>query len=109
MQEIHYASLSPDYAAALGIVEGLVVELVGFVTHPGDASAGDFGLTRFYISCCAADAVPFTVVVRPATDETFADDTWLKVEGTLLLAGDGFILDAAEIEPVEEPSAPYLY
>lgn len=109
LQAIHYASLSPDYADSLGIVEGLEVELVGFVTHPADATAGDFGLTRFYISCCAADAVPYTVGVRPATDETFTDDTWLKVEGTLLRVGDGFVIDGVDIEPVEEPSAPYLY
>ena len=108
-QEIHYASLSQDYADSLGIVQGLDVELVGFVTHPGDAMAGDFGLTRFYISCCAADAVPYTVVIRPAAGETFPDDTWLKVEGALLRAGDGFVLDAVDIEPIEEPSAPYLY
>lgn len=108
-QEIHYASLSPDYADSLGIVEGLDVELIGFVTHPGGAPAGDFGLTRFYISCCAADAVPYTVVVRPPAGEAFPDDTWLKVEGTLLRAGDGFVLNAVDIEPVEEPSAPYLY
>ena len=109
LQEIHYASLSSDYADSLGIVEGLEVELVGFVTHPGRTTSRHFGLTRFYISCCAADAIPFTVLVRPAIGETFPDDTWLKVEGTLLRAGDGFILDAAEIEQVQDPSSPYLY
>jgi uncharacterized repeat protein (TIGR03943 family) len=109
LQEIHYASLSPDYADSLGIVEGLDAELVGFVTHPDDATGGDFGLTRFYISCCAADAVPYTVVVRPSAGETFPDDTWLKVEGTLIRAGDSFVLEPTDIEPVEEPSAPYLY
>ena len=109
LQEIHYASLSPDYADSLGVIEGLDVELVGFVTHPKDATTSDFGLTRFYISCCAADAVPYTVVVRPSAGETFPDDTWLKVDGTLLRAGDGFVLDAVDIEQLEEPSAPYLY
>lgn len=108
-QEIHYSSLSSDYADSLGVVDGLDVELVGFVTHPGYVTGGDFGLTRFYISCCAADAVPYTVVVRPSAGETFPDDTWLKVEGALLRMADGFVLDAVDIEPVDEPPAPYLY
>ena len=109
LQEIHYASVSQDYADSLGITDGLEVELVGFVTHPDDATAGDFGLTRFSISCCAADAVPFTVVVRSATGKTFPEDTWLKVEGALVRAGNAFVLEAVDVEPVDEPSAPYLY
>ena len=109
LQEIHYATLSAEYADALGVTDGLDVELMGFVTHPPGTESGSFGLTRFYISCCAADAVPFTVVVRPTTDQAFADDTWLSIQGTLAREGDGFILEPARIDPVEEPSAPYLY
>lgn len=109
LQEIHYASLSTEYAEALGVTEGLEVDLTGFVTHPEGVEGNSFGLTRFYISCCAADAVPYTVVVRPAGDEMFSDDTWLMVEGNLVRDGDGFVLESTRVDPAEEPSAPYLY
>lgn len=108
-QEIHYASLSTEYAEALGVIEGLEVALTGFVTHPEGIASDSFGLTRFYISCCAADAVPYTVVVRPPADQMFSDDTWLTVEGTLVRDGDGFVLEPTRVDPTEEPSAPYLY
>ena len=109
LKEIHYASLSADYADTLGITDGVAVELTGFVTHPSWAADGEFGLTRFYISCCAADAVPFTVVVRPDDPASFSDDTWLTVEGELVRSGTRFVLEAKRIERAEEPSAPYLY
>jgi len=108
LKEIHYASLSADYADTLGITDGLVVELTGFVTHPDEAGE-EFGLTRFYISCCAADAVPFTVIVRPGDTSAFSDDTWLTVEGELVRSGSSFVLEATRITKAQEPSAPYLY
>jgi uncharacterized repeat protein (TIGR03943 family) len=109
LQQLHYASLSVGYADSLGITEGMDVDLVGFVTHPSGVEAGNFGLTRFYISCCAADAVPYTVIVRPGTGEMFSDDTWLRVEGTLARVDDRYVLEPTQIENVQEPSAPYLY
>ena len=52
-RELHYAADSPEYAARAGVVEGMPIELTGFVTHDGGMN-----LTRFYVSCCAADAIP---------------------------------------------------
>ena len=109
LEEIHYAGLSSDYAASVGITEGVEVDLVGFVTHPPKVADPHFALTRFYISCCAADAVPYSVRIRPGTSEEFADDTWLRVSGALARDDAGFIVEASSIERIEEPSSPYLY
>lgn len=107
LEEIHYAGMSREYADQVGIVEGAEVELTGFVTHPKSVTMGTFALTRFYISCCAADAVPYSVAIQ--ADEDLIDDTWLRVSGTLQRDGEGFVVVPADIRPIEEPSTPYLY
>lgn len=57
------------------------VRLEGLVVHSDDVPGG-FLLTRFVLSCCAADAIPVQVGVtgggRPA------EDTWVEVEGTVV-------------------------
>ncbi len=109
LEEIEYASLSSEYAAAVGIVEGTSVKLVGFVTHPRKAITGTFALTRFAIFCCAADAVPYTVRVLPPTGTPdFEDDQWLEIKGTLAKDEDGFYVEASGIESIPEPDSPYI-
>jgi putative membrane protein len=106
--EIYYASQSFEYAQAVGIVDGTGVDLTGFVTHPKKGPEGTFSLTRFYVSCCAADAVPYSVVVLSKGD--FPDDTWLRIEGTLGdTSDDGFVIDPEDVVEVDEPKNPYLY
>jgi uncharacterized repeat protein (TIGR03943 family) len=106
--DVHYASQSGSYAAEAGIAEGMEVELTGFVTHSRDLPEGTLGLTRFQISCCAADAVPYTVpvVMDPASR---SDDTWLRVTGRLARRGGVYVLDPVATEVVEAPADPYLY
>jgi len=107
LEEIHYAGMSREYADQVGITEGADVDLVGFVTHPKKAKDGTFSLTRFYISCCAADAVPYSVPIQAAED--LDDDTWLKITGTLGRGTQGFVVTPTAIEEIKEPSSPYLY
>lgn len=106
--DVHYASESESYAASAGIAEGMEVELTGFVTHPGGLPEGTLGLTRFQVSCCAADAVPYTVplLVDPGSR---SDDEWLQVRGNLVLRDGVYALDPAEITVVDAPADPYLY
>ena len=107
LEEIHYAAMSREYADQVGIVEGAEVDLIGFVTHPKSMKEGTYSLTRFYISCCAADAVPYSVAI--AADEDLPDDTWLNITGTLVRRGEVFLVEPAQIETIKEPSTPYLY
>ena len=104
-QEIHFANESEEYAAALGIGEGLELELTGFVTHSG-TSGGTFSLTRFYVSCCAADAVPYSVAV--ASEADYEDDTWLQVTGELARREGALVLVGREVREVAAPKDPYL-
>ena len=106
--DVHYASESESYAASAGIAEGMEIELTGFVTHGGDLPAGTFGLTRFQVSCCAADAVPYTVPVV-ADPGSRGDDEWLRVTGRLVLRDGVYSLDPSEIAETDAPADPYLY
>lgn len=89
------------------------VRLVGFVA-PG---AGDQGyrLTRFVISCCAADAAALQVVIR-GDQRQWRRDQWLEVEGRWLRrplpAVDDPdpplpVLTAELVRPIQQPREPY--
>ena len=106
--EIQYASQSEAYAGEAGIAEGMEVELTGFVTHPAGLPEGTLGLTRFTVSCCAADAVAYTVPVAldPGSRD---DDVWLEVAGHLALRDGVYVLDPERVAVVDAPDDPYLY
>lgn len=102
--DIHYANLSEDYAAQTGVTDGRELDLTGFVTHEGGVG---LKLTRFYISCCAADTIPYSVALD-AGGTDFPDDTWLRVKGTIRQTAAGFVLEAETITEIDTPEDPYL-
>ena len=95
-------------------LDGKTVRLMGFVSK-SDEDGVAFDLTRFMISCCAADGQAVKVAIRsdiPAPPV----DTWLEVDGTWVerpgheigdLTLEPPILVAKQITPVEQPKQPY--
>jgi uncharacterized repeat protein (TIGR03943 family) len=61
-------------------LRGVPVRLVGFAAP--DAGGVELLLTRFVISCCAADARAVRVTLRGTGNPRPAPDTWLEVTGT---------------------------
>ncbi len=108
LPEIEYASTSEKYAATLGVSEGMEVEVTGFVSDPSAVPSGTFALTRFSVFCCAADAIPHTVAVMTADGTSPLLDGWLKVVGVLARVDDRYIIEATEIQVIDEPNNPYL-
>ncbi len=107
--DVHFANESAEYGAKRGVVDGRPMELVGFVSQPSATPGTTFELSRFYVSCCAADAIPYSVMIDPAGVEgDFPVDTWLSVSGTLRQDTQGFTLEAQRIREVDEPQDPYL-
>lgn len=106
--DLHYANSSEGYAASRGVAPGARVRLVGFVAG---GSNGDLLLTRFYVSCCAADAIPYsaTVVLAPTERAAAGVDSWLEVWGTVAIENDNYVVRAQRAEPRSEPQNPYLY
>lgn len=111
-RDIYYAGQSERYALERGLSDGMGVNLTGFITHPPGIPEGFFALTRFYVSCCAADAIPYSVVVRPpgpVVPSAYPDDRWLEIGGQLGQSDAGFMLFPHSIKPAKAPDDPYLY
>jgi len=58
-----------------GSLDGTTVRLEGLVVNDPEVPDG-FKLTRFMVSCCAADGIPLQVIVHD-TGPPLADDTWV--------------------------------
>jgi uncharacterized repeat protein (TIGR03943 family) len=108
LYDISIAAFSPEFARDRGIGEGTRVTFDGFVSH--EAKDGTMELSRFLASCCAADAMPYSVNVRPpAGAEAFGLDAWVRVTGRVTLL-DGMLGVAADrIDATAPPSDPYSY
>jgi len=106
-----------DVAAALRSKEamqslvkraGSDVSFVGFVSRDPSMPADEFSLTRFLISCCAADALTVQTRVVGAPAGKFHDDDWVRVEGQIFPLGREVLVDAASVAKVSRPAHPYL-
>jgi len=94
-------------------LRGVPVRMVGFVAPAGDRDA-DFLLSRFIVSCCAADAMPVQIAVRGVDGAPPPVDSWVEVVGEWE-PWDGepdasdFVpnLTARRVTPVEQPADPY--
>jgi putative membrane protein len=108
--DLYFANRSATYAAESGIFDGAPVRLLGFVTRTGETREGTFELTRFYVSCCAADAIPYSATVVPlGRVPQPRNDSWLEVSGRVRVVGDDFVVVPARVTPRREPRDPYLY
>lgn len=59
-------------------LDGTTVQLEGLVVNDPDIDDG-FKLTRFMVSCCAADGIPLQVTLH-GTGPVLEDDTWVVAE-----------------------------
>jgi uncharacterized repeat protein (TIGR03943 family) len=107
--QLNAAGRDADLSRALGLSPGAPVRLLGFVSsepRPG----GRFELSRFYITCCVADAVPVGVhVLKGAVaDLKIHRNDWLDVTGTLSRGNREWVIHAVRLRAVHAPSNPYL-
>ena len=94
-------------------LDGFPVVLEGFVTHDGAIGDG-FRLTRFRISCCAADALPMQLAIH-ASGDVPPEDLWVRVTGTWRRPVTPYDttrrilveMDATAVELIPEPRSPY--
>jgi len=92
---------------------GQPANVTGFVYQDQPFGATYFMVTRFVVSCCAADASPLGLVVQWPAAQTFKNDQWVEVKGTFaptsLADWQLPVLVAESVTPVDVPNQPYLY
>jgi putative membrane protein len=99
----------------LGFYADKPVSVSGFIVpDPGDPQ-NLFYVSRFVVTCCAVDAQPVGVpVYAPNWSASLAIDDWVSVEGEFSTnpsqsSAQPLAIAPESIEPIEQPSAPYLY
>jgi uncharacterized repeat protein (TIGR03943 family) len=107
LYELAAAAFDKHWAAQRGIKAGLKVQFDGFVSRP--ASNGQMELSRFMATCCAADAVPYSVQVKPPADALdFKTNQWVLVRGTVTADPKRtFVITADKIDAADRPANPY--
>ncbi len=95
-------------------LEGRLITVTGFTLKEGDG----IDLGRVVIICCAADGHLARLHLRgpaAATAATYPEETWLRVEGTVVpkpsdVAGLSVpTLTVSAVTPIEAPQNPYEY
>lgn len=88
-------------------------DVIGFVYREPGYPPDHFLVARFTISCCVADASAIGLPAVWTGSGDLADGQWVRVRGAFQ-AGDFAnrrtpILQAAQVEVVDQPDHPYLY
>ena len=95
------------------VFNGQAADVIGFVYHDTRLAAGQFMVVRFGITCCVADAAAIGMIVAWPQSAGLADNSWVRVRGTVAVANLSGRpipqIQAGSVEPVAEPSNPYLY
>ena len=108
--EVREFVTAAELASDRPILASIDVELTGFVSHPSDAP-DHVALTRFVITCCAADAVPAEVDLANAPPD-LQDNTWIDAIVRLDPArspnsGDLAVARLVSMHHVAKPSLPF--
>ncbi|WP_441646398.1 TIGR03943 family putative permease subunit [Cryobacterium sp. W22_MBD10_FK3] len=89
--------------------------VTGFVLPDAADPDNVFYVARFVVTCCAVDAQPIGVpVYQPGWKATYDTDDWVQVTGTFVSnpsarSADALAVLPTTVEPVDQPSDPYVY
>jgi uncharacterized repeat protein (TIGR03943 family) len=92
---------------------GQTADVIGFVFRDGRLTENQFLVSRFVITCCAADGLAIGMVVNWDQTSTLTENTWVRVKGAVepyQLEGQPVpLIQADSVEIVQEPEQPYLF
>jgi uncharacterized repeat protein (TIGR03943 family) len=95
-------------------LDGQRVDLVGFVYRGENDTEKEFILARYFMYHCIFDTIPIGIPTTWQEGGELAEDTWVRVRGTLRFVPDDsgtplLTIAADTIEVVPQPETPYLY
>lgn len=90
------------------------VKVQGFAVHPTDLPQQFLMITRFVITCCAADAYPVGLPVKLKENRTiYPADSWFEVEGKMITetfqGKRQLTIEASSLKKIPKPNNPYFY
>lgn len=94
---------------------GEAVNVEGFVIHPEGWPQGYIMVSRFVLTCCAADAYPVGLPVKltESSRNAYPVDSWLRVGGEMMsetLEGRRqLVIGPTNIKKIATPDNPYEY
>lgn len=93
-------------------LSGQQASIQGFTFTNPDLPDDYFMVGRFIVSCCVADAVVVAIAVQPPADGEVPAG-WVHVQGQVEISDingkDTLMINATQINPIDEPDQPYLY
>lgn len=93
--------------------QGQKVKVQGFAMHPKTLPGQYLAITRFVITCCAADVYPVHLPVKLTNGDRnqYPIDQWFEVEGQMVtetLEGRRqAVVQATTLKPISQPQNPY--
>jgi uncharacterized repeat protein (TIGR03943 family) len=106
LYELAAAAFDRDWGLERGIEPGLKVEFDGFVSRT--RKDGVIRLSRFMATCCAADAMPYSIDVEVPEQPAWKKNTWLRVRGTVAATSDKPVYVVGDsLEEIERPIDAY--
>ncbi|NET48750.1 MAG: TIGR03943 family protein [Merismopedia sp. SIO2A8] len=93
---------------------GQAVDVSGFAIHPPDLPNNYIIISRFILTCCAADAYPVGLPVKLASDRAdYPADQWFRIKGEMATENLNdtrrLTVVADGIESIPVPKNPYDY
>lgn len=90
------------------------VKVQGFVVYPPNLPSQYLLISRFVITCCAADAYPVGLPVKlNGTRDAYPVDSWQEVQGRMITETlDGrrqLVIEASSLKKISKPENPYDY
>jgi putative membrane protein len=92
---------------------GQQASVIGFVYRDEQLTEDQFYVSRFTISCCAADASSIGMIASWPDAKNLENDSWVLVKGpisSITLKGQVLpVIDAESVQSIPVPEQPYLY
>jgi uncharacterized repeat protein (TIGR03943 family) len=97
---------------------GQKVKIIGFAVHPQDVPEQVMLISRFIITCCAADVYPISLPVKldPKLGQSrsnYPADRWFEIAGTMITETINgkrqLTIQPVTITAIAEPKNPYDY
>lgn len=99
--------------AFAGNFEGKTIRIKGFVYREKGLGENQFIIGRMAMTHCIADISPYGIIAETPEAESFADDAWVDITGTIATTTyrDQQVIRivVSDTEPAAAPTIPYVY